>query len=77
MLPPSIEHNPCDCVGKHCAQCDTPILRTHKHYANAEELNTHTMEFESLGPIHLPCVRYRMVGLSAEDTRRALRAWSN
>jgi len=77
MLPPSIEHNPCECVGKSCAQCDTVILSTHKHYRNFEELDEHTREFVLRGPIHLPCVRYRQAGLSSVETRRALRAWCN
>lgn len=73
QLPPSTCKGNCECAASICIQCEHPI-GIHMHYRDAERLNFFTMEFDALGPVHRACLKYMMMGVCPDHTRRFLAA---
>jgi len=70
QLPTSDRHDDCECAEIECAQCETAI-GNESHYRAIEAMDFSTMEFVDIGPMHMACVRYRMLGFCSHLTRQA------
>lgn len=60
--------------GCECTELDTCMHCDHKltdelHYEDVEQFDFETMDFISLGPMHISCTRYRLLGYCGDHTR--------